>query len=450
MEKRVFVAIFLSFLILAVYQAYFAPPTPSAGDGGARGCDARRRDQASVRRRTAQTRRRARRRPPFRPTSRPPAAPVIADATARDIVVDTDQVHAVFSTAGAVLKSWRLKHFFAISNKGAMTRDPLDLVPSELPPTFDVGAPGAPKIVTLDRPFTLGTDDAAMSATLSHALPGRASIGCRSGPRLARSVSSITTVAGLGARKTLSTSSPTAHPYVIGVDVAVDVAGTARPAVTIDWGPSLGSTADTTSRTDRAGYQPTAGLQWRNDKVERLSAKTLVTAPSYDDTFLYAGVNDHYFPERRDAGPASAIRRSRTQPPTLPVPLDLDPQNRTRDFVAYRVRVPEAASLTFFRRAQGFRRPAFRRSGARARDRFRHVRRDRRPTAPGAQGDQSLRPQLRLVDRRADDSHQRRALPVAAPQHGVDAQDAGAPARGEGDSASASPNTKSPIPSARR
>ena len=144
MEKRVFLAIFLSFAVLAVYQTYFVPPPPPGADATA----------TSVQSQGAAT-----------PTPAAPgaaataatttpvaAAPAQADPTARDIVVETDTVRAVFNTQGAVLKSWRLLGY------SDHTGEPLDLIPTDLPQ-------GA-----FARPFTISTDDAAVSATLASAV----------------------------------------------------------------------------------------------------------------------------------------------------------------------------------------------------------------------------------------------------------------------------------------
>ena len=75
------------------------------------------------------------------------AALVIADTAAHDIVVETDDVRAVFSTAGATLKSWKLKHYL----DGA--REPLEL---------DSRGPSATRCRGRSRS---STDDPAISAT---------------------------------------------------------------------------------------------------------------------------------------------------------------------------------------------------------------------------------------------------------------------------------------------
>ena len=144
MEKRVFLAIFLSFAVLAIYQTYFAPPpppqvkqaappappaTPAATPAGAGAASS----------------------PPAPAAAAPAAAPVVGDSAARDVVVESDTVSAVFTTRGATLKSWKLKRYF----NGQ--RQPLELVPQDIPDSFP-------------RPFTLAVDDATVSATLRAAL----------------------------------------------------------------------------------------------------------------------------------------------------------------------------------------------------------------------------------------------------------------------------------------
>jgi YidC/Oxa1 family membrane protein insertase len=86
-----------------VYQSYFAPPpitTPSSTPAG---------DPVPPSTSTVPA-------PPSpAPVEKaaPPAgaAPLVADAEARDIVVETPAVRAVFTTRGGALKSWQLKEY---------------------------------------------------------------------------------------------------------------------------------------------------------------------------------------------------------------------------------------------------------------------------------------------------------------------------------------------------
>ena len=119
MERRVLLAISLSFLVLFVYQTYFAPPppTPARADGAAP---------------TASGALSASAAPAPRPGRRPrrhlaaPAAPAGRDGetTEREIVVETRTVAPSSRIAAPACKHWQLKHY--LNDDG----QPLDLVPT--------------------------------------------------------------------------------------------------------------------------------------------------------------------------------------------------------------------------------------------------------------------------------------------------------------------------------
>src|ERR1019366_6111481 len=144
MERRVLLAIFLSFLVLWGYQALVGKPVPkstalgtlgtTAGAGNARGAS-----QAALN--------------PTVPTraTAPAAATLLGAIAERDVRVDTRDVVAVFTNRGARLKSWRLKHFLD------QKQEPLELVANELADTQPL-------------PFPLRVSDAAASATLNNGL----------------------------------------------------------------------------------------------------------------------------------------------------------------------------------------------------------------------------------------------------------------------------------------
>src|SRR5687768_8284286 len=143
MERRVFLAILLSFTVLFAYQAFFAPKPPLPPAQSAQPGSAATPGAASPQISSALVT------PP--PAAADAPAPLVADTDARDIVVDTEAVHAVFNARGAVLKSWKLKRYPGEDGQ------PLDLVPSDLPPSEA-------------RPFTLKTGDAALDQQLANAL----------------------------------------------------------------------------------------------------------------------------------------------------------------------------------------------------------------------------------------------------------------------------------------
>jgi YidC/Oxa1 family membrane protein insertase len=307
MEKRVFLAIFLSFVVLAGYQAFFAPPPPkpaaqsalTPGAPGAATTPAAPLEAAPA-------------------SASPSAVPLVADAAVRDIVVETDAIRAVFSNAGAVLKQWQLKKYLEEGK-------PLELVPTDIPREFA-------------RPFTLSTDDPALSRTLATALfkPSAAALSLGAAPGTLSF--QYSDQSGLNARKTFYFQ-PEGQSYVLKVEAAVDVAGASRPA-SLAWGPGLGLGYS----PDGSRFMPPRGIQSRAGKVERLSPSALLKQSRYDGEMKFAGVEDQYF--LAAALPGTAKVQLDYQPITLPVPND--PKGQSRTFVGYSVTVPGSVALPFF------------------------------------------------------------------------------------------------------
>ncbi len=141
MERRVFIAVILSFVVLYGYQALFPPPEPpvtpkpapqplaaaAAPDAVAPGAAAA-----------------------TPPASEPAPAAQVGETAPREIVVDTAHARIVLSNVGARLLRWQLKGYTDAT--GAM----VDLVPSDLPPEQP-------------RPFSLAVPDAAMTRRLQSA-----------------------------------------------------------------------------------------------------------------------------------------------------------------------------------------------------------------------------------------------------------------------------------------
>ena len=195
-----------------------------------------------------------------------------------------------------------------------------------------------------------------------------------------------------------------------------------------------------------------AALQSRDGKVERLTTGGSARSSPYEGPMRFAGVDDHYFLARRAARPTQPC--SVDYQPVTVAGAGTTPQNRTRAFIACYAdphRAGSTAARAVLRRTEGVRHRCTRVDPelVRAID-FGMFACPRRAAAPGAQVDQRLPRQLRLVDRRAHDHHQPRDLPAAPSQHGVDEEDAGDPAGDEGDPGSLREVQRSPIPSARR
>src|SRR5687767_3867392 len=115
MEKRVLLAIVLSFVVLYGYQAMFPPPepakpapaaqTPAAPQGVTTGGAAA---AAATGATAADT-------TPVEQASLP--APVVGDTVERDVTFENGSVRAIFSTRGGVIKSWRLEKYLNAANE---------------------------------------------------------------------------------------------------------------------------------------------------------------------------------------------------------------------------------------------------------------------------------------------------------------------------------------------
>ena len=141
MEKRVLLAVVLSFVVLYGYQALFPPPKPADKPADEPAAAPSRRPRTGPRQPAS-----PRRRPEAARLSRrrggeaPRSSPTPRSGTSRS---RSESVRAVFTTRGGALKSWRLKKYQDAA------RQPLELVPHTVPPgtlrpfTLSVAGPGA-------------------------------------------------------------------------------------------------------------------------------------------------------------------------------------------------------------------------------------------------------------------------------------------------------------------
>jgi YidC/Oxa1 family membrane protein insertase len=153
MEKRLILAIVLSFLVLMGYQYFIVKPTkpavppieispapPAAPLPGTAGAAQESRQEAPAEAKAA-------------PAEAVPAPDLgaVAGQAETDVVVETSLYKAVWTNKGAVLKSWKLK-----KHKNSLKED-LDLVPAM---AGEIGR----------YPFSLGLDDAAFAGLLNSSL----------------------------------------------------------------------------------------------------------------------------------------------------------------------------------------------------------------------------------------------------------------------------------------
>ena len=217
MEKRVLLAVVLSFVVLYGYQALFPPPKP-AGTPGAGPSVPATTAPATTQATGGQTS------PPPTPPSAVPAAapstsaPLVAESEERDVKFENGSVEAIFTTRGGALKNWRLKKYRDAAG------EPLELVPRTVP-------------AGTVRPFTLSVPDPATSATLAQAF-FKASPPVGSGSNPTTLTFEYQDASGLAARKEFLFNPDS--PYVVDVSATVTQAGKDL-APTIEWGPGIGS-----------------------------------------------------------------------------------------------------------------------------------------------------------------------------------------------------------------
>ncbi|MFN2448151.1 MAG: membrane protein insertase YidC [Vicinamibacterales bacterium] len=286
MERRVLLAISLSFLVLFLYQSFLLPPPP--GDvpapnavpqvetpGASPGATTAAADGSA----------------PL-----PPPAPVdvvVGEQEERNITVDSGLVRAVFTNRGGRLVSWVLKEYRTSAG------EPLDLVPA-----------GAPVL-----PFSLGARDEATTTQLNSALyrvSGAADSTLVVGSSPADLTFEVELSGGLRARKRF-TFEPSS--YLLRVSASVDQGEKAlNPALV--WGPGLG---DEIARMAPGNFfspnylYHAQAIFEREGSVERIAATSMTPQTVYDGQFTFAGIDDHYFvaatvtpgPMRLEYSPAS-------------------------------------------------------------------------------------------------------------------------------------------------
>ena len=252
MEKRVLIAVLLSFVVLYAYQAMFPPP-PDAAQKPPQASKTATAPNASAPAPANPA-------PSVQPPAENPGEP------ARDIVVENADVRAVFTTRGAVLKSWQLKKYRDDSGR-----------------PYEVIAGHAPSDAPL--PFTLAVDDAAVSATLASVTFAVRETRNADGWQGQFDYDS----GGVRAQKIFTIAN--AKPYIVTVNASVAKDQATIPA-TLRWGPALGSGITVKSNTYNPPPQP---IFYRGDDVTRLAPDKISAQPVQEGTFGFAGVDDHYF-----------------------------------------------------------------------------------------------------------------------------------------------------------
>lgn len=303
MERRVLIALFMSFLVLYLYQTFFSKPTPkpipTATGVAAPAAPGQAPSQAAT--------------STDAPVNAAPA--LVGEMAERDVKVETTHVIAVFTNRGGRLKSWKLKDYRDRNG------DPLELVD----PTLAGSQP---------LPFSLTVPDAATTAQLNSSLYA---VREAAGSSAADQVSfEFQTSDGLKVTKAFSLNPGS---YTVALRARV-LRGDAPIVPTVQWGPGLG---DNDSQTGRYAVKPEA-LFSSAGSVSRIASSKILAQPNYEQDFDYAGIDDHYFA-------AFAIKPGKAkvvyQPLQIPPPAgSKDP---ARDLVAFSIEPATAdQALTFY------------------------------------------------------------------------------------------------------
>ena len=316
MERRVLVAIALSFAVLFAYQTLFPPPPPTsegvnpAAPTTVSGTSAPGRASTPA---------------PEVSVAAPEAGAVVGEASEREVTVETRHVRAVFTNRGGRLLHWILKDYRGEGGE-------LDLVPADLPP-------GQP------TPFALATADGQETARLNQALYRITGVD---GNQVQATTAPVTltfefeAADGLGARKLI-----TVQPEGYRVSISASVKAGGKDVIPIvQWGPGLG---DELARASGSGgflagsyVYPSEGFVSLDGNVERFPGAQAAEAGSREAQYEFAGVDDHYFVSSL-IRPASAVHMDFA---STVVP---DPSGASRNYVSYTVRpLTPGTELSFF------------------------------------------------------------------------------------------------------
>jgi YidC/Oxa1 family membrane protein insertase len=314
MERRVLLAVILSFLVLYGYQALFVRPTPpkSGTDATAGTAPGATPDTASP--------------APAIPTS-PSASPIAVEAAAgspitsetseREVRIETDRFIATFTNRGARVKSWRLKRYLDDA------RQPLELVAHDV----------APNVVL---PFTLQLDDEGVTRALDgalYAVTGAPPAGAITSPTTLTFEFSDST--GLRAVKSFAFAPSS---YIVNVSASV-TAGDRVHAPTIFWGPALG---DHDSTSSSSSVKP-RGVFSIADSVTRVAASEVATQPTHTGDFQFAGVDDHYFITMAvKPGPAAITYQH------VPIPPPSGSSGTPRELMSYSLKPQGTGAVAFY------------------------------------------------------------------------------------------------------
>jgi YidC/Oxa1 family membrane protein insertase len=317
MERRVLLALFLSFLVFYIYQGLMPKPTPAVPAKSAAATSSGAQTAAAGAAQSAKGPAGV----PAPPAQAAPPAPsattVVGDTAEHTVTFETAKVVAVFTNRGARLESWRLKDY-----RNQETGQPLDLVAHELEATHPL-------------PFSLLTPDAAVTKTLNTALY-RVTHESHAPGQPDAVTFEYSDSAGIQVTKTF-----TMIPGSYRVSFADDVSVGGKPvAPQVQWGPGL---ADQGSETSRFHLKP-EGLVFIGDNVQRYSSSAVAKQAAHDGDYKFAGIEDHYFMAvALDPGQSTISYQAVSIPPPP------NTKGSSRDLMAYTLAPGKSGQpVTFF------------------------------------------------------------------------------------------------------
>jgi YidC/Oxa1 family membrane protein insertase len=273
MERRVFLVICLSILVMYAYQVYFVPPPPppvAAEPAATTTAASQAPAPAPTQSHSAQ--------PVEAALAGPAPAAVVSEEAEREIVLETDTIEVTLTNRGGRILHWLLKDYPDPQGR------PVNLVPSNLPREQPL-------------PFSLAVDDPQLTRRLNESLyrvstNGASRVDATAMP--ATVAFEYQDAAGLHVRKEFRFE-PGSYVVTFATDL---MNGAERVNPVIEWGPGLGdlgaAAAGGSFFTGNAVQAPSA-IFHRQGGVERTAAKAFAETPRYEDNFLFAGIDDHYF-----------------------------------------------------------------------------------------------------------------------------------------------------------
>ena len=268
MEKRLILAIILSFLVLIGYQLLFVKPKPQTAEAPAVIPPAVSKTSAPLGGQTT---------PPSseaRPIGQAVAAPDLKATGARaekEVVVETSLYRAVWTNRGGVLKSWKLKKH--LNDK----KEPLELIPVQ---AQEMGR----------FPFSLATDDRALSTSLNAALFEVSKSGLDLKDGQADEVRfSYSDGKSFRAEKVIRFTGGT---YEVGIELHVILNGQ-ETAPALIWGPGIGNPSP--EEIKKRITSTVGGAFYYGGKVSRMDERKYKPEMSAYNFVDWAAYEDNYF-----------------------------------------------------------------------------------------------------------------------------------------------------------